>query len=157
VLTLTVGTVGTPLRQFAPPWPQWEFGLAAIPLGVAVGRAWATPSRRTQVRLLCMICAMMLGTCTVLTFFHLSSLAVPYGLAIVLVCLACGWQVNGNGFVAAVAPLTFGIYLVHPLVMYGLSQFFRAEGYYAGFVTLTMCISGAVTWGLMKTPLKGVV
>jgi peptidoglycan/LPS O-acetylase OafA/YrhL len=151
---LAACAVSLPAYELAPPLPQWEFGLAAIPLGLAVGRSLAIPSRRVRMSLLSMICAATLATCAILTSFHLDSSAIPYGLAMVLVCLACGWQVNSNGFIAAVAPLTFGIYLLHPLVMYGLPHFFAAQGHYIAFIALTACISGVVTWGLMQTPLR---
>jgi surface polysaccharide O-acyltransferase-like enzyme len=157
VLTLSVCTLDTHVSVLRPPLPQWEFGLAALPVGLAVGRSLAMPSHRAQVRHLCMICVATTGTCAIATSFHAGSAPVPYGLAIVLVCLACGWQSNGNGFVAAVAPLTFGIYLVHPLAMYGVKHFFPADGHYAAFIALTTCLSGIVTWGLMRTPLRTVV
>ena len=151
---LAACAVGLHAYELASPLPQWEFGLAAIPLGLAVGRSLAIPSRRVQMLLLSIICATTLATCAILTSVHLDSSAIPYGLAIMLVCLAYGWQVNGNAFIAAVAPLTFGIYLLHPLVMYGLPHFFAAQGHYAAFIALTACISGVVTWGLMQTPLR---
>jgi surface polysaccharide O-acyltransferase-like enzyme len=154
VFVLAACTVGLHAYKLEPPLPQWEFGLAAIPLGLALGRSLAIPSRRVQMLFLSMICATTLGTCVILSSFHLGSTAIPYGLAMVLVCLAYGWQVNDNGFVAAVTPLTFGLYLLHPLVMYGLPHFFAAQGHYAVFIALTACISGVVTWGLMQTPLR---
>jgi surface polysaccharide O-acyltransferase-like enzyme len=151
---LAACTVGLHAYELARPLPQWEFGLAAIPLGLAIGRSLAIPSRRVQMLLLSVICATTLGTCAILTSFHLDSTAIPYGLAMVFVCLAYGWQVNGNGLIATLAPLTFGIYLLHPLVMYGLPHFLAAQGHHAAFIALTACISSAVTWGLMQTPLR---
>jgi peptidoglycan/LPS O-acetylase OafA/YrhL len=154
VFVLAACTVSLHAYELAAPLPQWEFGLAAIPLGLALGRSLAIPSRRVQMLLLSMLCAATLGTCAILSSFHLSSTAIPYGLAMALVCLAYGWRVNGNGFIATLAPLTFGIYLLHPLVMYGLPRFLAAQGHYAALIVLTACISGAVTWGLMQTPLR---
>jgi peptidoglycan/LPS O-acetylase OafA/YrhL len=154
VLLLPACTLSLHAFELEKPLPQWEFGLAAIPLGLAVGRSLAIPSRRVQGLLLSGIAAMTLTACAILMSLRLDSLAVPYGLAMALVCLAYGWQVNGNGFVAAVAPLTLGIYLLHPLVIVGLTRFFPPQGHYAAFIILAAGISGAVTWGLMQTPLR---
>ncbi len=95
----------------------------------------------------------------------LRSTLVPYSLAIVLVCLAYLWPVRSNAFIRAVAPLTFGIYLIHPLVMYGLKYSLMrsgaagvlGDGHYAVAIGLTACLAGAVTWALRKTPLRWVV
>lgn len=153
-LVLVAGTVSLQIHRLPPPLPQWEFGLAAIPLGLAVGRSLAVPSRRTRRLLVSLIGATTLGTCAILTSLGFSSTATPYSLAILLVCLAFGWQINTNGFITTVAPLTLGIYLLHPLVMRGLLPLFPAQGHYAAFIILTACISGAVTWGLLQTPLR---
>jgi len=156
-LTLIACTLDTHTSALRPPLPQWEFGLAALPLGLAVGRSMALPSHRARVLHLCMICVATTGACTIAVSFDAGSTPISYGLAIVLVCLACGWQVNGNGLVAAVAPLTYGVYLVHPLVMYGLKHVLPAEGHYAAFIALTTCLSGVVISAHKKTPLRAVV
>jgi hypothetical protein len=148
-----------------PPLPQWEFGLATVPLGLAVGRALSVPSRRAQVWLLLMIAGATLGASALLISLGLRSTSVPYSLAVVLVCLAYLWPVRSNAFISAVAPLTFGIYLIHPLVIYGLKHSLMrsgaagvlADGHYAVAIILTTCLAGAVTWALTKTPLRGVV
>ncbi len=165
VVTLAACAVDMAGRALPPPLPQWEFGLATIPLGLAIGRSLAVPSRRAQVRLLLMIAGATVGASALLTSLGFRSMAVPYSLAVVLVCLAYLWPVKSNGFLSAVAPLTFGIYLIHPLVIYGLKHSLMrsgaagvlAEGHYAVAIILTTCLAGAVTWGLTKTPLRGVV
>jgi peptidoglycan/LPS O-acetylase OafA/YrhL len=53
-----------------------------------------------------------------------------------------------------VAPLTSGIYLIHPLVGYGLKPFMGAGQHPAAFIILAVCVSAVVTLGLTKTPLK---
>jgi len=157
VLTLAVCTSDRHTSAWVPPLPQWAFGLAAIPLGLAVGRSLAIPSPRARALHLAGISVATTAAGLIAIPFHVASGFIPYGLAVALVCLACGWRVRGNGFVAAVAPLTFGIYLVHPLVMHGLKQFVTPDGHFAAFITLTACLSGIVTWGLMKTPLRTVL
>jgi peptidoglycan/LPS O-acetylase OafA/YrhL len=154
ISALAAGAISLQTYHLAPPLPQWEFGLAALPLGLAVGRALTIPSRRTQMLLLSVVCTTTVGTSAILTSLGWGSTAIPYSLAMLLVCLAYGWQINGNGLIATVAPLTLGMYLLHPLVICGLTQFLPAEGHYAAFVILAACVSGAVTWALMQTPLR---
>jgi peptidoglycan/LPS O-acetylase OafA/YrhL len=154
VLLLPVCTLSLQAHDLPRPLPQWEFALATIPLGLALGRALSTPSRRMQGLLLSMISGTTLAACVILIALRLNALAIPYGLAVALVCFAYSWPVNGNGFVTTVAPLTLGIYLLHPLVTLGVTHFFPAQGHYPAFIIVTACVSGAVTWGLMRTPLR---
>jgi surface polysaccharide O-acyltransferase-like enzyme len=95
-----------------------------------------------------------MAVCVALISSGFPSPAIAYGLAIVPVCLACGWQSKSNGLTAALAPLTFGVYLIHPLIAFGLKTIFSVERDHAALIALTVCISGLVTWGLMKTPLR---
>jgi surface polysaccharide O-acyltransferase-like enzyme len=165
VVTLAACAAHLAGRALTPPLPQWEFGLATIPLGLAVGRSLAVPSRRAQAWLLLMIAGATVGVSALLTSLGFRSMAVPYSLAVVLVCLAYLWPVRSNAFISAVAPLTFGIYLIHPLVIYGLEHSLTrsgaagvlANGHYGVAIILTTCLAGAVTWGLTKTPLRWVV
>ena len=154
ILTLAACTVSMQAFRLAPPWPQWEFGLAAIPLGLAVGRSLAAPSRRVQMERLAVISAVTMGVSLVLVSRVPYSAAFPYSLALVLVCLAYGCPISSNGFIAAAAPLTLGIYLLHPLVIVGLTRFLPASGNYPAFILLAALISATVTWALMQTPLR---
>lgn len=145
------GALGNPLTLLL---SQWSYALAAIPLGFAIGRCMLIPSRDMQRSLLCVISLAMLAVCTVLNRAGYASLAVPYELATVLVCATYAWPSRSNAFVTYVAPLTFGIYLIHPLVGFGLKHFVGVDQYAAVFVILTVCVSGLVTFGLTKTPLR---
>jgi peptidoglycan/LPS O-acetylase OafA/YrhL len=165
VVTLAACAAHLAGQAVTPPLAEWEFGLAALPLGLAVGRSLAVPSARAQVRLLLLIAGATVGVSALLTSLGLRSTAVPYSLAVVLVCLAYLCPVRSNAFIRAVAPLTFGIYLLHPLVIFGLKYSLMrsgavgvlAEGHYAVAIGLTACLAGAATWAVRKTPLRGVV
>ncbi|OHB67359.1 MAG: hypothetical protein A2Y77_14225 [Planctomycetes bacterium RBG_13_62_9] len=146
-----IGISGPPLTE---PLPQWRFGLAAIPLGFAVGRCLLMPSGETQRMLLSVVSAITVGGCVVLYSLGFASPAVPYGLAMLLVCLAYGWQAKDRVFFSAAAPLTFGIYLIHPLVAYGLKQLVVPSQHFVAFVALTVCISGLLTLSLVNTRLR---
>ncbi len=154
VLALAGCSMHMSLHALPRPLPQWEFGLAAIPLGVAIGRCLMSPSRRRRNLLLSLVGGATAAAGTVLGLLGLGESAVPYGLAVSLVCLAYGWQIRNNGWIAALAPLTLGIYLVHPLVIREFRQVFAPEQNYAVFMVLTAIISGLITLGLTRTPLR---
>lgn len=154
VILLIFHAAGPSSYGWMRPLPQWEFGLAAIPLGFAIGRCMMISSRRMQYVLLSMISIAVLVTSVVLMALGHATSVVPYALAILLVCLAYGWRTHDNVIVAALVPLTFGIYLVHPLIGYGLGQLIPSEQHCAAFIGLTVCLSGLVTMVLMKTPAR---
>jgi peptidoglycan/LPS O-acetylase OafA/YrhL len=154
VLVLFACAADMARHTLAPPLPQWEFGLAALPLGVALGRCLTPGSRRRRNLLLSLVGGITLAGCAILGLLGFAGPALPYGLAIALVCLAYGWQTESRGLVAALAPLTLGIYLLHPLLLYGLRGLFAPPTNYPVLVILTAGICGLVVLGLMRTPLR---
>lgn len=141
-------------RRLTCPLPQWEFGLAAIPLGIAVGRCLAIASRDQQ-RLLLTTIALVTGLeCYVLSLRSFDACAVPYGIGVTLVCLAYCWEIRRDTIVAWLAPLTFGVYLIHPLVAYVLRHTLAPHEHFVIFVLLTVCISILVVLILMRTPIR---
>jgi peptidoglycan/LPS O-acetylase OafA/YrhL len=83
-----------------------------------------------------------------------AGLVTPYVLGVGLVCLAYTWQAKASTFITALASLTFGVYLIHPIVAYGTRQILTANRHAAASILLTAGISGLITWGLMKTPVR---
>ena len=136
------------------PLPQWEFGLAAIPLGLAIGRCLAIPSLALQKALLAAICVALLEEGLILQSLDLGAMSSPYGIAIVSVCLAYSWETRSDALSTAIAPLTCGIYLVHPMVIYALSHVLSPSGHSGFFIALTVCISALITLALSKTSIK---
>lgn len=134
------------------PVPQWEFGLAALPLGFAIGACLRLPPGRSRTRFLLVICLVMSAVCLVLLMAGYAGLAVPYGIALVSVCTAYLWQGNRSVFVMKVAPLTFGIYLIHPLVAHAMKMFIPMDQHYIILIVANVCISGVLTLGLRGTP-----
>jgi len=154
ILTLTVSAVGMRDLRLPRPLPQWEFGLAAIPLGLAIGRCLSIQSRNLRRALLAGIGLAVLAESTVLGASGSGAMAVPYGIATTLVCIAYCREARSNSVVTALAPLTFGIYLVHPLVLYGLRCCLSSDGHYGLLISLAVCVSALVTLVLMKTPVR---
>jgi peptidoglycan/LPS O-acetylase OafA/YrhL len=151
---LTAYAWGVLTWSVTPPLAQWQFGLAALPLGFAIGRCLVIPSRETRNVLLSAIALVTVVLYVVLSARGRAEPVLPYTLAVVLVCLACLWQVRAHTLTTALASLTFGVYLIHPVVAYALRQMLTADGYGVAPVVLTACLSGLITWGLRQTPVR---
>ncbi len=153
MVLLAIHATGT-WNHLGHPLPQWEFGMAAIPLGMAVGRCLMIPSRDRQRLLLLVIALIVAIECETLQWLGFGSPAIPYGIGLVLVCLAYCWEIRSDIVVTSLASLTFGVYLIHPLVAHALRRVPATNDHYVVFILLTVCISALATLVLMKTPLK---
>jgi len=153
-LVLAVHAASLSSHGLAIPLAQWEFGLAAIPLGFAIGRCLAIPSRDLQRRLLAGIAVAILAECAVLYLLGLPSATIPYGVAVALVCLAYSVEIGSDVVVASLTPLTFGVYLLHPLVVYALNYWPAATAHNVLFASLTVSISALIALVLLKTPAR---
>lgn len=154
MLTLAVCEVNMVSLRAPQPLPQWEFGLAAIPLGLAIGRCLMVPSQNLRRTLLAAIGLAVLIEGQLLHLFTPGTLGNPYAIGTSLVCITYCWQTRGNNIVFALAPLTFGIYLIHPLVIYGLRHSTSLTGQYALFIPFVVCVSALITLLLMRTPIR---
>ncbi|MEN6576430.1 MAG: acyltransferase [Phycisphaerales bacterium] len=154
MLTLAVCTVGMTNHRMLQPLAQWEFGLAAIPLGLAIGRCLMIPSQNLRKTLLAGIALAVLVESQILRVLDVGATATPYGIGTMLVCIAYCLEIKGSDFVLSLAPLTFGIYLIHPLVIYGLQHSLPLTGHYGLFMLLAVCISALITLVLMRTPVR---
>lgn len=153
MVLLAVHATGT-WSHLVSPLPQWEFGLTAIPLGIGVGKCLMLSSRYRQRLFLLMIALMVAIECLILQHLGFGSPVVPYIIGLVLVCLAYCWDIRSDMIVASLAPLTFGIYLIHPLIIPVLRRVPTMEDHYVVLVLLTVCVSALATLVLMSTPLR---
>lgn len=92
--------------------------------------------------------------CQVLHWLGFGAPAVSHGIAVVLVCLAYGWEIRGGAVIALLAPLAFGVYLIHPLVGHTLRRIPGLSGSYVLVILLAVSASALATWIMMRTPLK---
>jgi len=157
LLVLVVHATLVSSHRLASPVRQWEFGLAAIPLGFAIGRSLMAPSYWRQRFFLAVVSLATQVTAVILLAYGHSASVVPYSLATTLVCLAYCWRSSSMGVVTLAAPLMFGVYLIHPLINFGLRQLYTAEAHYVTFIGLTVCVSALVTLGLMRTRFRAFV
>jgi len=161
VLGCSIMQVRVPLQT---PLPQWTLGLPAIPLGFAIGRIMILPehkNRRNCYLLVVFSTAAAFVAYTALlwlehgTWFDLGSeYIVRYGISMALVCLALYWPGRLDSTSAALGSLSYGIYLVHPLVLVFLYQLGILVHQPLLLLFLVLVISGIITLVFKKTLLR---
>jgi fucose 4-O-acetylase-like acetyltransferase len=135
------------------PFGEWIFAAPAVALGFAFGRIqWG---RFVGNKRAVFACTGVILTALFLLLYAagLDKLAVPYGIGIVLVCMSFIWPGNGSRFLVQWAPLTFGIYLIHPM----LGSVVDAKAPFDSIelkALLTFALSIAAVYGISKTPAK---
>ena len=140
--------------QFSVPVPQWLFGLPGIPLGFAVGRVSFALQGRLQKMFCLAIVLAVEGVCLLLFCLGYIEIIVPYSIAIVLVFVALMSKAQSDAQLLKFSSLSYGIYLIHPLVVSVL----KAAGMMIVNPMLMVCIifliSSAMIMIMQKTPLK---
>lgn len=137
------------------PIPQWLVVAPAVPLGLAfamIGPAFG--ARRPWV-----IGVLALGLVVSLPATALGIRTIPQPQVTVAFACAILWSVPWRAprALAGAAQLTMGIYLVHPFFI--LMMYRHAPEHVQAWTGLAGVVlaSGAVTWALRQTPLRGMV
>jgi peptidoglycan/LPS O-acetylase OafA/YrhL len=146
------------------PLLQWTLGLPAIPLGFAIGRIMILPEHKDR-RIFYLLVALSIAAGFVAytallrlergTWFDPGSeYIVRYGISIALVCLALYWPGRLDPISGILGSLSYGIYLVHPLVLVFLCQFEMLVHQPLLLLFLVLVISGTMILVFKKTLLK---
>jgi peptidoglycan/LPS O-acetylase OafA/YrhL len=146
------------------PLPQWTLGLPAIPLGLAIGRASVLPNRKHRRNLYLLIVlsiAVAYVAYTTLTglqysiwFDHGSRYTIRYCTAVAAVCSALHWQGRLDRVSKTLGPLSYGIYLVHPMIISVLNRTGMLQEQPLALLCLVLAASILITLVLKKTPLR---
>ncbi|UCC98569.1 MAG: acyltransferase [Phycisphaerales bacterium] len=146
------------------PLIQWTLGLPAIPLGLAIGRANVLPNhkdRRNLYLLIVLSIAVAYVAYTALTglqysiwFDHGSKYTIRYCTAVAVVCSALHWQGRMDRVSKTLGPLSYGIYLVHPLIIIVIYRTGILEGHPLALLCLILAASILITFVLKKTQLR---
>lgn len=152
--------------RIQPPTPlaQWILGLPAIPLGFAIGRAKILQRIEDRKRYFVLIILSTMAACVACmvlarfsygTWFDYGSIfAIRYFASLVIFCSALHWRGKLDPISARLASLSYGIYLIHPLVVVPFYQIGIAVQYPFLLLFLVLSISSLITFILKKTPLK---
>lgn len=138
--------------RLGPPFGQWAFGLAAIPFGLAVGVACRARSSLVPMLFLgiSITCTLF---CLLLVLLGDRSTAIAYGIGVPLVCLAFLWPYPLNALGKTLAPLSLGIYVLHPFIFEQLYRFgLSVTGANAAAVISLATL--LVSWVLRFTPIR---
>jgi peptidoglycan/LPS O-acetylase OafA/YrhL len=135
------------------PFAQWIFALPAVALGFAFGRVqWGHfPEKRKLFFAGTGVATVLL--CSALFAVGLHRLAVPYACGAALVCCAFIRPGNTKRFMVSLAPLTFGIYLMYPLVSY-VPDAIMPSAVIEIKAVVTFAISLGAAFVLSKTPAR---
>lgn len=138
------------------PFAQWLFALPALPLGLAAGLSRRVENSKARIYSFGVICLFTIVLCTVLHFLRMPGLVVPYSVGVILVSAAYLIKSSGKAFWMTLGSLTYGIYLIHPLVANILYQIFNINSPWVQILS-TYFISSVIIWGFKKTRMQFLV
>ena len=172
-LALTVGSVITLLNAWLLalgsiewPWLQWLFALPAVPLGFGLGRAMLASDVRVRTRVACLatICALLcLGLGLAWGLGRVWAWPAPeemprrYAVSMALVSLTFVWPSVSDPISVRLAPLLFGVYLSHPLIVRVYQAAHLPELPLAVFAALVFSVSALLVALLQRSPLRFLV
>jgi peptidoglycan/LPS O-acetylase OafA/YrhL len=144
-----------------PPTPlrQWILGTPAIFLGLAVGQI--TLQRRAEDRRnlylfavlsMAAVCAVHVWIFNGLWADYAAKFAVRYFASVTLVCFALHWQGNLDQISRKLASLSYGVYLVHPLVLVFLCELNIGVQHPLASLVVVLVISAGTAHILRKIP-----
>jgi len=149
-----------------PPTPiaQWILGLPAIPIGFVIGRIKILQRRERRKKYFLFVILSTLAACVGCVVFdrlgygiwlnYSSKFAIRYFVSLVIFCSALHWQGKLDAVSASMASLSYGIYLIHPLVLVPFYQFSIAIQHPLLLLCLVLSISSLITYIFKKSPLK---
>ena len=146
------------------PLIQWILGFPAIPIGFVIGRIMVIPKSKDRFKLFIFVILSTLLSYIVYTVFiglyygtwfdYGSIYVIRYCIAIPMVCAALHWRGNLDPISKKLGSLSYGIYLVHPLVLIFLYQFGIAIQYPLVLLFLVLAASTLITLLLKRTPFR---
>ena len=149
-----------------PPTPiaQWVLGLPAIPIGFAIGRIKILQKTEDRKKYFLFVILSALAACVGCVMFdrlshgiwlnYSSKFAIRYFVSLVIFCSALHWRGKLDAVSASFASLSYGIYLIHPLVLVPFCRLGIAIQNPLLLLFLVLSVSSLITFILRKTPLK---
>jgi len=150
--------------QLWTPLVQWALGLPAIPLGFALGRIMLVQDTRhrrnfyllaslstTAITVVCFVLA-WLDHGMYLNFGNI--FAMRYCVSVAIFCSVLYWQGHLDVISSELVSLSYGIYLIHPLVLIPFYQLGIAVQHPLVLLFVVLFISSLIIFILRKTPLR---
>jgi Acyltransferase family len=135
------------------PFGQWAFAASAIPFGIAVGAACRARPARVYLALASVALAGVVS-CAVVERIGDHYTAISYGIGIPLACAALLWRFEPNGLVRVLAPLSMGLYVLHPFITDQIYRLDLVRRFPALTATASILVTLALTLVLRKTPIQ---
>ena len=148
--------------RFQPPTPlrQWVLGVPAIILGLAIGRILLLREARDRRNLFLLAVLSTAVVCGVVLWRdgawsdYALGFVIRYCISVAVLSSALHWRGSLDPVSRKLASLSYGVYLVHPLVQVFLRELGIAAQHPFLLLLLTLIISALITDVLKKSPLK---
>ncbi len=148
-----VGSFFLSKLPFDPPFPQWVFGFPGIMLGCAIGYSLRL-TNRARIKVTIGIMVLSVVVAMALSKQGAQQMVIPYGIGISCVCLAFLFPGRGDPISHFLASLTYGIYLVHPMIVSVIHFLFADSISDYRVAVLTLIGSMFMVALILRTPLR---
>lgn len=140
--------------EFNSPFDQYLYALPSALIGFAMGRSLLIESvtERQRVQRVFCVAAAVFGCVAVA--FAAQWFPVRYAVSAILVMAAVARPGTADWLTDAMTPLLFGIYLVHPLVIWVTKRSDVFDSYIAPYAVGVLVLSAVTVWCVRKTPLN---
>jgi len=140
----------------SPPFAQWSFAVSCLPLGFCLGYIYRTMIDISKYLAYGILYTMVVAVCLHIHYLWDNTLLIPYGLGLLLTILALIIPLPYENSGRFLGSLTYGIYLIHPLVMFAVN---RVPFLQTPLLTIlaTFFISALIVYGLRQTRLRVVL
>lgn len=145
-------------------WPllQWLFALPAVPMGFGLGRMLLAADATVRRRLAWISTAVALACVGVSLILAASAgpdweMVRRYAVSLSLVSIGFVWPGASDRFSQRLAPLLFGVYLSHPLILRVYQATHLPVPPTALFAALVFGVSALLVLVLQRTPLRTLV
>lgn len=136
------------------PLPQWLFGLPGVLLGITIAHMTRLGKMRYKFTVFFVIWGLLVLISYLLVQREIHPLSLPYLVAFPLATLCFFWPGRIDRLTLKISTLTYGIYLVHPLVISVLSRIVPTSPL---FPLGVFVVSGVITAFIKKTRLSWTV
>lgn len=156
ILTLCLSTYIMYSFSFGPPFMQWLFAVPSLPIGFCLGIIIrGIPKHKRTIWFTCVYLTVLM-TCSYLFMKYGKMLIIPYVIGLLLTILSLSIKFPFEAVGIAAGKLTYGIYLIHPMVavLIGIVIDIHIPSI---LIITTFLVSAAIVFFIKKTVFRWVV